>query len=279
MSDQFPFNSKAFSFSRENALSLGRAAKLVYKDFAGATSDPRSFDSVIRSWGFDLGRREVFDRDGTQAFMVTDDDKIILSFRGTEPDRLEDWIADARIRKTGGPCGDVHRGFSRALNSVWEDVEEALEDSRDKHQCVWIAGHSLGAALATLAVARLKFREQPITVSGLYTYGQPRTGSERFADNFNQALRGRSHRIVNNNDVVTRVPPSKLDYSHVGSLHYFDSDGNLRSDAELSWWSRFWDRARGQLEAFAERSLIDGVEDHAIRNYVDLLARSVQSES
>jgi triacylglycerol lipase len=266
----FPFNIKSFGFSLENAYSLSQASKVVYTN-CGSGSKPGSLEKIVESWGFDSGRLRCFDAGGTQAFIVGDDQKIILAFRGTEPDKLEDWATDFKIRMTSGPGGDVHRGFARALNFIWGDVEDAVEELRDNRQTLWITGHSLGAALATLATASLKFRENPVIVNGLYTFGQPRLGSERFADNFNTVFKSRAFRFVNNNDLVSRVPPSSFGYSHVGQLRYFDTQGQLHADTQLTWWDHFWDRLEGQLESYLHLTLFDGIKDHSMENYVQLM--------
>lgn len=273
MNQPFPFNIKSFGFCLNNAYSLAKVAKAVYMDFGDR--GPGSLATKINSWGFDPSRSRFFDRTGTQALLVGDDEKLILAFRGTEPDRLEDWVADANIRMTASPAGDVHRGFHRALQYVWNDVEDAIEELRDQRQTLWVTGHSLGAALGTLAVASMKFRETPVVVNGLYTFGQPRVGCEKFADRFNAVFKGRAFRIVNNNDVVSRVPLSALGYSHVGNLRYFDINGNLNADTDLSWWDRFWDRLGGEIENYRNQRLFDGIDDHSMSAYLGLLKKAV----
>jgi len=254
------FNVKAFGFSVENAKFLAAASNLVYDDF----NNPNIINT-IKSWGFEKNKIRFFDSHGTQAFLAVDDEKIIISFRGTEPDKLEDWVSDAEVRKTSGPYGDVHRGFFKALGYVWPNIEDAIDDVRDKNQSIWITGHSLGAALATLATALIDTNEQALTVSGLYTFGSPRVGSHRFAKKFN-ANNKSVFRFVNNNDVVTRVPLS-ITYSHVGTLMYFDDAGELHTDKELSWWSVFWDRVEGQIDSFLHLNPADAITDHSMDKY------------
>jgi len=266
MSQAFPFNTSAFGFSSTNALSLARVAQVVYKKNAAITKQ-------VVAWGFEASRYRFIDRDGTQTCLIADDEKIILAFRGTEPTVLRDWATDAKIRKTQGPGGDVHRGFARALGVVLPEVEDAIEALRIKQQTLWITGHSLGGALAALAAASLRFRERPIGVNGVYTFGQPRTGSQAFADHYNAALKSKTFRLVNNNDVVTRVAPSRFDYGHVGTLRYFDHNGQLHLDSDLSWWDRFWDRAKGRLEGFLDHNLADGIHDHSMNGYLSLIEK------
>jgi triacylglycerol lipase len=249
--ETFYFQSKAFGYHPNNAYSLALVSALAYE------RNKQVAEQTAKDWGFE--RIFFFDRGGTQAILLADQEKIIVGFRGTEPDLLSDWITDAKIRKTAGPGGNVHRGFKEALNWIWLDVEKTIEWLREalpkeKQQTLWFTGHSLGGALATMAAAFCKFNEDPIILNGLYTYGQPRVGSEKFAANFNTAFKSQSFRFVNDADVVTRVPPSICDYSHIGQLKYFDRLGNVQSDGDLSWWSTFWDRVEGELDNYRNRS-------------------------
>ena len=71
-------------------------------------------------------------------------------FRGTETFNLKDTLTDAIFWTTdwqGG--GKVHRGFQRAIDDLFQTTSIAA----DLRQCdnLTMAGHSLGAALATLA--------------------------------------------------------------------------------------------------------------------------------
>jgi len=112
-----------------------------------------------------------------------------------------------------------------------------------------------------------------IYVNGLYTFGQPRVGDVDFATQFNLRYKQRTFRIVNNNDVVTRVPMRTMGFSHVGTHFYFDHDGKLYDDSKLSWWFKFTDRIQGRLEDFGQLGL-DGINDHSMETYFELTRRT-----
>jgi len=84
-------------------------------------------------------------------------------------------------------------------------------------------GHSLGAAMATLASSL----QAP---KSLYTIGCPRVGDQAFAD----LLQGLdNHRYVDCCDLVPRVPPEEIlglkCYAHLpGKIHYIDFDRAVR---------------------------------------------------
>jgi triacylglycerol lipase len=119
----------------------------------------------------------------------------------------------------------VHKGFKEGLDEVWEMLHTYLEDLRQKNKKIWITGHSLGAALANLAGDRYKDNLQ-----GLYTFGSPRVGNNDFKANFSV----NAYRFINNNDIVTKVPPKDLlGFQHVGELKYIDSNGKVQDNISI----------------------------------------------
>ena len=106
---------------------------------------------------------------------------------------------------------------------------------------IWITGHSLGAALATLAADRYR------NVKGLYTYGSPRVGDKDFKKNF----RMNTYRFVNNNDIVTKVPPAGM-YRHVGELRHIDGDGVIRDKTNPweGWFTEIQEKSINLLNTF-----------------------------
>jgi len=161
-----------------------------------------------------------------------------LVFKGTSPFNMVEWGSDFNLAQTAtgkffsGKEGEkVHRGFWRALTSDstsvedmehWAHIAKQLKDCIDsiqdeteqKQVPVWVTGHSLGAAISTLAFGSLLHNPQEGLgqfgqLCGAYTYGTPRVGNAIFAHNYNLQLAAKniSHfRIINANDIVTRVP-------------------------------------------------------------------------
>lgn len=224
---------------------------------------------------------DLIDRGGTQAlvvYQITDDLlEAAVVFRGTEPGRLEDWLADLKVCKKLGPFNcRVHAGFLEALTFAWPEITTAIEQLRTtarQKRCAFgltFAGHSLGGALATLAAA--KVLEQGGEVSGLWTFGAPRVGGLRFALGVEEWLGHRLYRWRNNNDLPARVPPAWWGYRHAGEALYIDRRGQLRPG--LGFWASLWDRLAGRVEARAWRPLrwkTDGLDDHGIDEYCSVL--------
>ena len=101
----------------------------------------------------------------------------------------------------------VHDGFLEAIDPVWDDISKTLEEVKCP---IFYTGHSLGAALATLAAARSRVPQ------ALYTFGSPLVGNQAFVDTLNNVA---IYRVVDDEDLVTVVPPEILGFRHVGELH------------------------------------------------------------
>jgi hypothetical protein len=130
----------------------------------------------------------------------------ILVFRGTDSKR--DCVTDMEcgiLPRDQNEAG-VHKGFRKALDSVWDEVEKELFQLNCP---IFYTGHSLGAALATLAAARRVPR-------AVYTFGSPRVGNEAFAASLKTVP---IHRVVDDKDATVLLPPEAMGFRHVGLLH------------------------------------------------------------
>jgi triacylglycerol lipase len=78
-------------------------------------------------------------------------------------------------------------------------------------------------------------------------------------------------RWVNNNDIVTHMPPTWLRYRHTGIPMYIDRNGEIRP---LNAKRRADDRWAGFVDGVRRRRF-DHFDDHAIKTYVSHLARAV----
>jgi triacylglycerol lipase len=252
MAESFDFNASTTRYHPRNAYWLGRCAALAYEA-------PDRAVPVFNGWGFD--RVRFLDTKDTQGYVIGSRALVIVAFRGTEPDRLKDWKANADAQFDPGPFGRVHRGFQRALRHLWEDMGLTIGAFQDAGQAIFFTGHSLGAALATLAVAHMRAAPNDKPVYGLYTFGSPRVGDREFEQRFNQDFGRRCFRFVNNNDLVTRVPPRAVGFSHVGTMLYFDRKGRLQDDP--AWWYRFVDSVKAGALDLGELGP-DALKDHGM---------------
>lgn len=193
---------------------------------------------------------------------------LVLAFRGTEG-KIADWMTDLDVGLVGGPGGMVHEGFMHALGLVWRDIWRWIAQNCG-NRALWTTGHSLGAALAMLATARLRLeKDQPVI--GLYTFGQPRTGDRDFARTFDADFGRQTFGYVNNNDIVPRVPFRSMRYSHAGTFCYFNEAGDQVDG--ISWWDKLLDRVQGRMQDLLAPKT-DGIKDHAMTNYIAALERA-----
>jgi len=212
---------------------------------------------------------EYFDKQNTQAMIVQNKEKKnFIVFRGTEKGVIGDLITDVKVRKEEVNIGEVHRGFLQAYNQIKNEIAKISHRLNN----IYITGHSLGGALATLSAWHLTFCVG-IIIDSIYTFGSPRIGNKEFVINYDLNLKSITFRVVNNCDIVTRVPTRLTGYNHVGQLIYIDREGRFHLELEgdsLTWWATFWDRVKGRLEDFAHQKLFGGISDHAIENYYNL---------
>ncbi len=202
---------------------------------------------------------KFLDNDGAQAHIFNNKDHLIIAFRGTEPKQFSDVKADLlAIKRKSKTEGRVHMGFKLELRKLWNDITGLIDKRK---QQIWITGHSLGAAMATLCASRLEER-----VPILYTYGSPKVGGREFCDGCDVE----HYRFKNNNDLVTSVPLWLMGYRHHGELQYLNYYGNIR---KLTSWQKFKDSMRGRWKALQKFQLFDGMFDHSITDYSDKLKR------
>lgn len=209
-----------------------------------------------------------YEHDGAQAYRFRNDHDCVIACRGTEPNEWNDIHADANAAAVlAETAGKVHRGFKREVDDLWPMLETALIDN---DQPLWFCGHSLGGAMATIAAGRCFLSHINSVPEQLYTYGSPRVGDKRYI-NF---VTLDHYRFVNNNDIVTRVPPVLLGYRHAGREVYINRNGRL---GRLCHIQRRRDRWQGFLRGLRKWKL-DHFTDHSIRQYIDAIAAAVEAE-
>ena len=212
------FDPAAGTFNPVNAWWLSELSRLVYRRDAGEPGwrvPPRA--DILARVG--LRERQTFRHGGMFAFLVESAPGAarsfaVLAFRGSSG-RLDNWLSNFAAWPSPWPTGGrVHGGFKEALLGFWPQILEAL---RGVDRPLFYTGHSLGAALATLAASLRPPR-------AVYTFGSPRVGDARFARLMAVIP---VHRIAAARDVVTQIPPAgfPFGYRHVGRVCHFPSWG------------------------------------------------------
>lgn len=144
---------------------------------------------------------------------------VVLVFRGTLS--MEDWMTDLNFRQTEPSFLEtpgaqlVHTGFDTLYATMRDNVYAALEGAFPNAERVFVTGHSLGGALATLCAMDLASNTKHKVIC--YTYGSPRVGNVRFAEAYQAALPN-SVRVWNRYDTIPDLPAAGLagtTYQHV----------------------------------------------------------------
>lgn len=204
------------------------------------------------------------------AFWHPDYNFLILAFKGTNPVEFKEWAIDLTFAYVDGRAwlpgfSKVHEGFYNQIfpqtlnhvteafpyteirNAVREIAEEIRSTSYRDHINLYVTGHSLGAALASVFYARAISRpkdfglndagEQQVYIRDAYCFGTPVVGDPDCISAFNQACHDRDldnpqalWRITNRRDAVATLLPdfgdndnlkhispiSQLHFAHIG---------------------------------------------------------------
>ena len=141
--------------------------------------------------------------------------KIVIVFRGTNNNEQ----AFFEVIGVGGVNYDLHnlpnaKVFGYFYNSYKDHIRENLASNLtailkgiSEGYIIVFTGHSLGAALTTLAAHDLLLSGiVPSENTEMYTFGSPRVGNAEFAFSVNQVLK-KNFRIVHFQDLYPHVPP------------------------------------------------------------------------
>jgi len=216
---------------------------------------------------------------------------IVVAFRGSRAPK--DFVADAECWRSRLPlqsgteaaavalaaaqAAEVHHGFLRDWESVATDVILAVKQILNSspithHYSLFITGHSLGGALAILCA--LEFARQGLPVAGVHTFGQPRVGNAAFGRFYEdgglrmadgKTLADVTFRVVNQNDIVPRMPPWINGYRHCGQEIFLLSGQVARFHRLVAcatqgwalnppWWARGLSDALGLWSAWRRRN-------------------------
>jgi predicted lipase len=197
-----------------------------------------SREDNVRTYMQSLGAIETqfYIKDGAQAFLSKWNDKAILVFRGTQlmehlPKNYEhlnfiqkfiihllirlpinifklplfnnDVVADlqfchARLTRIKGVS--VHSGFLAETKKLWKKIIKDIRAFEDELP-LWVGGHSLGGAMATITAMKYPVKE-------VFSFGSPRVGR-----GIKKVISNEIHtRYVNGSDIVTKMPPSWFSY-------------------------------------------------------------------
>lgn len=145
--------------------------------------------------------------------------KCVVAFRGSL--NAANWYADVLAALQPWPLNDLagaewcpgckaHYGFTMAYDELRETIHDAIADLGCTR--LVLAGHSLGAAIATIASFDLR-AAMGYHVEETWTFGKPRIGNTEFVTAFGAAAAAQGvspplWRVVHYHDPVPRAPPT-----------------------------------------------------------------------
>jgi len=263
----------ATELSQPNAYWMARLSSLVYtcKDGAkGKAPDHSGILDILKGDDGDFQKIHPYDNKSSQAILVEHEQFLCMAFRGT--DEIRDWFDNLDIQKREELFGVFHEGFWEATQDIWPKIyRDYLHAYKSKPRPLFLTGHSLGGAMATIAAAKMVYEDLPFT--SVYTFGQPRAMDRETGRKFNTECKERFHRFCNDKDVVTRIPARIGGFTHVGQVVYIDNDMKLHKG--IGRWQQFIHTMSGAVETFVEKgfeagvkSIVEVIRDHDIENYV-----------
>jgi hypothetical protein len=162
-------------------------------------------------------------------------DAMVVAFRGTDSHSWYNWIENMRYWRTEfqipypeAAGALVHTGFFMSYNasSLAPNITIAVRELVKQHpgKPLYVAGHSMGAAMAHICAIDLRFTIN-LTDVRVYTYGSPRVGNTIFEEFFKKIVT-ESVRVTHNRDIVPSVPLQIMGFHHVPTeIWQVDFDG------------------------------------------------------
>jgi hypothetical protein len=282
-----------------NAYICAAISKLCYKEAVEAQHTDDQYKKGVKdtlvSWGWTeedadktifLNSREIpreatdNHRPGTQGLVIFynkgEKDVVFISFRGSEK-KLNDWFSNFNIEKVTSPFiteekAKVHRGFLEAFQSLiptqggeYKTFEAIIRQIKGKH--IWLTGHSLGGALASIGAGYLMSLD--VAIAGLYTFGAPRIGNGSYRTYINQKLTDKCWRFANNNDLVADIPVP-------GLTRKFHREGSMvrLTDDQKGYIVLRRVQKNGEIEVYGSYNGFNA-KDHSMTKYMQGIRRIV----
>ena len=140
-----------------------------------------------------------WDHGESQAVLVCNEEHYVLVFRGTEftIGSVRDILSNLSTLEPWAGTGQVHTGYISHFNRIRDIVHNYIAQLPLP---VYVAGHSMGGALAVLYAAW-----RPFSVISVYTYGTPRIGDREFISSLDK-VPVEAH--INSFDFAPHIPLS-----------------------------------------------------------------------
>jgi len=205
---------------------------------------------------------------------------------------MTEFAANANKKNIPDTQPKVHKGFNEFLqagpsailqNSQHTELSLPAVLSADKNHKLFLTGHSLGGAAATLAGARLISSGINPNQIEVITFGAPAVGNTAFANKFKSSLC--LTRVVNSGDLVTGVLQTLVsDYRQFGREIIWHPTDNVSDSHKLIGYvdsaiKNYYDKRRLAIEAGEKLSVPSPVQQaSADRVYIVPLQNNLPGE-
>lgn len=275
------FAALAYEEIPEFELKKSKRAKIIPSD---------SYQAHISRWQSRQVRATIGNIDGEfrtitiirRAVLITItqlQDVMFISLRGTTL-CYADIMADIDARKASYSLGygeklRFHRGFFEAVIDCIDEVVEKVQELRIGDTPIYLAGHSLGGAMAAIFLAKLAeggyhpyFRPRTYRIPeavACYTFGMP-----RYQDFNAKAYLPQPFHIFNELDPVPTLPPTMMGFvdspderclNAIPELTVLTSKGNMGLRAK-QFTAKILSPSDHRMERYLERTqaMANGVE-------------------
>ncbi len=201
------------------ALKMAEYASHVY-EIKSADSEPVSVSLLQKAMGNDFQNVVIFNNNGpanVQGFAQETSSKIIVIFKGSVEgedwsDNFDNGSANFIVNGNSVEGIKVHKGFLHQAAAFEQMAKQIrLPSGQVLHSAllnsgkdVYLAGHSLGGAVATLYGAMLREYGVDKNRLSVHTFGSPSVGDKKFADRYDvfQSTGINMFRVRNEGDAV-----------------------------------------------------------------------------
>lgn len=188
---------------------------LQYNNKDGLFLVPRTYSLVS-----EFTARAYDNSDERFGFVLTSERASVLAFRGSGSavDWVSDFIAQQTTYRPVKNTGLTHKGFTDIYMSARSQILDIMKQLPPDRP-LFITGHSLGGALATLASLDLA-NNSPFTAPIVYTFGAPRVGDPKFVNNYNSTV-ATHWRFQNEFDIVPHLPTLVYQSPNTKQTYYY----------------------------------------------------------
>jgi hypothetical protein len=155
----------------------------------------------------------------TAYYLYESDSEYVLTFKSTST-LTEALFVDALIPLRSctsiEDCLRIHSGFEKAINDLESSLFYALSTFYNNEKPIIFCGHSLGAALSTIA-SFISYTKYNIHPSEIYTFGSPQVGGFEFWNEWKKRIGGdiKISRVILTDEIkddfITKRVPRYMD--------------------------------------------------------------------